>query len=99
MPEVMFFNSYKLKKGVSVPDFLAAVEKLNKEYISGQKGYVSFQLLVDGDRWADATVFETMEDAEHFAKCGEPNEYAEAFYSFLNLSTCRSNLFSTERSY
>ncbi|MDL2295459.1 hypothetical protein LJC18_01420 [Lachnospiraceae bacterium OttesenSCG-928-E19] len=99
MSKVVFFNSYKLKKGVSIPEFLIAVERLNKEYISKQKGYVSFELLVDGDRWADSTVFETMEDAKNFAKCGEPNQIAESFYSFLNLSTCRSNLFATERSY
>lgn len=99
MSKIVFFNSYKLKKGVSIPDFLIAVEKLNKDYISKQEGYVSFQLLRDGDRWADSTVFENMEAAKNFAKCTEPNELAEEFYSFLNLSTCRSNLFSTEQSY
>ena len=97
MSNVIFFNSYKLKKGASVPDFLVAVEKLHSEYISKQKGFVSFKLLVDGETWADATTFETMEDAKLFAGACEPNEVAEKFYSYLNLSSCRSNLFSTQR--
>ena len=99
MSNVNFFNSYKLKKSVSIPDFLLAVENLNKEYISQQKGYVSFELLVDGDTWADSTIFETMEDAKNFAEACEPNEWAEKFYSFLNLNSCRSHFFSIEKSY
>lgn len=98
MSEVVFFNSYKLKKGASVPDFLDAVEALNNHYISKQKGYVSFKLLADGETWADSTTFETMEDAENFAKCGV-NEFAEKFYSFINLNSCKSNFFSLEKSY
>jgi hypothetical protein len=31
MSNAVFFNTYKLKDGVSVPDFLLAVEKLIKE--------------------------------------------------------------------
>ncbi|MFV0400003.1 MAG: hypothetical protein ACK5LX_05210 [Oscillospiraceae bacterium] len=99
MSNVVFFNSYKLKKGSSIPDFLDAVEKLNNEYISKQKGYISFQILVDGETWADSTTFETMEDAKRFAEPGEPNEYAEKFYSFLNFSTCKSNFYTVEKTY
>lgn len=54
MSKAVFFNSYKLKKGASVSDFLVAVENLTNEYISKQKGYISFQLLVDGEIWADS---------------------------------------------
>ena len=96
MSKVVFFNSYKLKKGVSISEFLVAVEKLNSNYISKQKGFVSFKLLVDGETWADSTTFETMEDAKNFAEANEPNEFAEAFYSFLNFNSCKSNLFSVE---
>jgi len=99
MPNIIFFNSYKLKKGVSVPDFLLAVENLNNEYISKQKGYISFELLIDGETWADSTTFETMDDAKNFAEAGEPSEWAEKFYSFINLNSCRSNFFSVEKSY
>lgn len=99
MPNVVFFNSYKLKKGASVPDFLLAVEKLNDEYISKQKGYISFKLLVDDETWADSTTFETMDDAKSFAGACEPNEFAEKFYSFLNLNSCKSNFFCVEKDY
>lgn len=99
MLNVVFFNSYKLKKGVSISGFLLAVETLNNEYISKQKGYVSFQLFDDGETWADATRFETMEDAKKFAEACEPNEFAEKFYSFLNLNSCKSNFFTVQKSY
>ena len=94
MSKVKFFNSYKLKKGVSVPEFLAATEKLKTGHISKQKGYISFELLADGATYADCTTFETMEDAQKFAQCSEPNELAENFYSFINLNSCKSNFFS-----
>lgn len=99
MPNVVFFNSYKLKKGVSIPDFLLAAEKLNHAYIAKQKGYISFELLRDGDKWADSTTFETMEDAKNFAESDSPNEWAEQFYAFLNLTSCVSRLFTVEQSY
>ncbi len=99
MSNVIFFNTYKLKKGTSIPDFVLAVEELKSGYISKQKGYISFELLVDGETWADATTFETMEDAKNFAEAGGPNELAERFYSFLNFSTCRSHFFSAYKSF
>jgi len=97
MPNAIFFNTYKLKKGASVPDFLIAVENLKINYLSKQKGFISFKLLVDGETWADATTFETMEDAKNFAEACEPNEFAEKFYSFLNFNSCKSNFFSVEK--
>ncbi len=98
MSKVVFFNTYKLKKGVSIPDFLDAVDKLVEGYISTQKGYISFELMVDGATWADATTFQTKEDAKSFAQANSPNELAERFYSFLNFSTCKSHFFSLEKS-
>ena len=97
MPNAIFFNTYKLKKGASVPDFLIAVENLKINYLSKQKGFISFKLLVDGETWADSTTFETMEDAKNFAEACEPNEFAEKFYSFLNFNSCKSNFFSVEK--
>jgi len=99
MPNVIFFNSYKLKKGESVPDFLLAAEKLNKEYISKQKGYISFKIAADGDTWADFTTFETMDDAKNFAQASDPSGLAEQFYSFLNINSCITRFFAVEASY
>ena len=94
MANVTFFNTYKLKKGASVPDFLAAAEALREGYICKRKGFLSFELMVDGETWADATRFETMEDAKGFAEAEEPNPLAETFYSYLNLVSCKSHFFT-----
>lgn len=99
MSNIIFYNSYKLKKGVSIPDFLLAVENLNNEYISKQKGYVSFEILEDNETWADITTFETMEDAKRFAESNTPNEFAEKFYSFINCNSCRTHFYSIRKKY
>jgi len=49
MSNAVFFFSFKLKKDTSVSDFLLAAEKLNNEFISKQKGYISWKQLVDGE--------------------------------------------------
>jgi len=99
MSNVVFFNSYKLKKGASIPDFMEAADKLNKEYISKQKGFISSKIAVDGDTWADFTIFETMEDAKAFAEGSDPNGLAEKFYSFLNFNSCVTRFYTVEGSY
>ena len=99
MPNAVYYVSYKLKKGASVPDFLAATEKLNNEYMSKQKGYISWKQLVDGETWADMLTLETMEDAMRVSNPTEPNELAEKFYAFINLNSCKAHLFTVERSY
>ena len=99
MSNVVFFNSYKLKKGVSVPDFLEAAGRLNDEYISKQKGFISSKIAVDGETWADFTIFETMEDAKKFAEASEPSGLADKFYSFINFSSCVTRFFAVEASY
>ena len=99
MSNAIFINYYKLKQGASVPDFLASVEKLVNEYASKQKGFISFNLLVDNDLWADIGVFESMEDAKNFANPSSTNNLAQKFYSFLDLKNCVSHLFSVERNY
>jgi len=94
MAKTVFFNSYKLKKNASVPDFLQAVEKL-VEHTSKEKGFVSFNLYVDGETWCDMSTWETMDDAKGFANRGGPKELAEKFYSFLNFNSCRTHFFET----
>ena len=99
MSNVVFFNAYKLKEGVSVPDFLLATEELCKGYISQQKGFISSKVAVDGERWADFTVFETMEDAKKFAESSDPGGLAEKFYSFIDFNSCMTHFFEVEASY
>ncbi|MDR2532880.1 MAG: hypothetical protein LBC82_08595 [Oscillospiraceae bacterium] len=100
MSNAVFYCSFNLKKRASVSDFLQAAEKLNNEYISKQKGYISWQQLSDGDMWADFLTFETMEDVKNFeAESGNAGELAEKFYSFINHNSCKVNYFTIEKSY
>ncbi|MCL2109177.1 MAG: hypothetical protein FWH20_07525 [Oscillospiraceae bacterium] len=100
MKNAIFYVSYNLKKGASVPDFLQASKRLNDEYISKQKGYISWKQLVDGDLWVDLCTFETMEDAKNFEEnSANPGELARKFYSFINFNTCKEHYFSIESNY
>jgi len=100
MSNAIYYVSFKLKKGVSVPDFLLAAEKLKDEYISKQKGYISWKQMVDGETWADMITFETMDDLKAFEEASQnPNEFAMKFYSFLNVNSCKTHKFSVEREY
>jgi hypothetical protein len=80
---------------------LLAAEQLIKEHISKQKGYVSFQLLAEGDTWADSVTFETMDDLNAFMESSQNNrnELAEKFYSFLDFDACKSSIYTVEMSY
>ena len=99
MSNAVYFVSYNLKKGASVTDFLLATEKLNNEYMSKQKGYISWKQLLEDDMWVDLLTFETMADAKKVSSPSGKNALAEKFYSFINLNSCKVHLFSVERSY
>ena len=100
MSKAVFYCSFKLKKGASVPDFLLAAEKLNNEYISKQEGYISWKQLVDGDTWADFITFETLEAVKKFeADSGNAGELSKTFYSFINCNSCKVNYYTIEKNY
>ena len=95
---VMYMNTYKLKKGASVPDFKQAVAQLAKEILAQHKGALSFKLLAEGDGWADCITWQTMEDYDAFLKAAQssPTPAALAFYAFLNMNTCKSHVYTVE---
>ena len=100
MPNAVFYCSFNLQKGANVQDFLQAAEKLNNEFISKQKGYISWKQLTDGDTWLDIVTFETMEDVKLFeANSVNAGELAGNFFSFVELDSCKVNYFTIERSY
>jgi len=99
MSNVVMFITFSLVEGASVPDFLLAAEKLNNEYMSKQKGYISWKQLVDGETWADLITWETMDDAQKVLEEDSPNAAAENFYSFLDMPSCKVQLFSVAKSY
>ncbi len=101
MPNAVEFVTFFLKKDVSVQDFLLVSDKFNREYLSGQKGYISRRLLADGEMWADYVLWETMEDARAAMRAWRENEAARAYVSLLkpNGKGCRLLHLPVERSY
>ena len=101
MPKSVFYCEYKLKKGTPTEDFLSASKQLNDEYISKQKGYISWEQWNDGGIWVDILSFETMEDVKAFEEnsAANPNELAMNFYSHINMPSCKVRYYTVERKY
>ena len=105
MSNAIYFNSYKLKKGASVPDFLLAINNLFDTNIANANGHISSVLFFDGERWADYSMWETMNDLNNFiaasraASASSTNELAQKFYSFCNFNSGSSHRFSVEKCY
>ena len=86
---------YKLKKSANVEEFLAAAKALNDGYIAKQNGYVKWEQFRDGDTWADAITFNTMDDLKAFEAASEnPEALALNFYAFINMPSCKVNRFT-----
>jgi len=99
MPNAVLFISFNLQKGASVPDFLLTSEKLNNEYVSKQKGYISWEQLVDGEKWVDLLTWETMDDAKKMLNPDSKSALLEKFYSFIDMENCKFQLFTVAKSY
>ncbi len=85
-------------------DTFEAIMQEATEAMKVMEGAMFFRLMkrthyIDGETWADITKFETKEDAEAFARCGTPNAFAQKFYSFINLNSCRSHLYTIEKTF
>ena len=100
MSNAIWFISYKLVEGASVPDFLLASEECSNEVLSKKKGFISWKQLLNGDTWVDLVTWETMDDAINAEKNeGEPNPVAQKFYSFIDFSSLKMQAYSVEGSY
>ena len=100
MPNAVWFISYKLVEGASVSDFLLASEKCNNEVLSKKKGFISWKVLAHGDTWVDLVTWKTIEDAVNAEKSdGQPELAALKFYSFIDFSSLKQEVFSVEKSY
>jgi len=101
MSKAIWFISYKLKKGLSESDFLAASKKTHDEVLSKKKGFISWQVLRDGDTWIDHVTWETMEDAINAEKGdgADTSPAAMEFYSFINFNSCKSKVYTVEKIY
>lgn len=99
MPHAVMFISFRLVKGASEADFLLASEKLHREFMSKQKGYISWKQLADGDTWADLLTWETVEDAKNAGEASCANALAHEFFSFLEQESIQTHLFSVKKDY
>ena len=100
MSHAIWFISYKLKNGTSVPDFLFASEKCHNEVLSKKKGFIDWKVLKDGDTWVDLVAWETMEDAKNAeSNDREPDPIAQEFYSFINFNSLKMQAYTIEKSY
>ena len=99
MTEVVMMITFKLKKGASVEEFLIASENLNNEYMSKQKGYISWKQLNENETWIDFITFEKLEDAKAVENNPNPNDLALKFYSFINCNSCKVQYLTVEKSY
>jgi len=96
----VWFISYKLKKDASESDFLLASEVCHNEVLSKKKGFISWQVLRNGDTWVDLCTWETMEDAVNAeTDDGAPNPIAQKFYSFINFNSLSHKVYSVEKKY
>ena len=97
MPNAVEFVSFNLRKGKSVSDFLLVSDKFNREFLSRQKGYLSRKLLVDGKKWADCVLWETVEDVQNAYKVASEDTVACEYVSFMIGISGR--IYSTEKEY
>jgi len=98
MPGIIIMHSFKLKEGASVQDFMLAATDVQNNV---NKGY-SYQLLRDGENWADMCVFETEEDFQNFVKNVDEvvnNPYIKKFQSYLDGKGISRRRFTVEKSY
>ena len=99
MSNAVWFISFKLKKGVSEEAFLVASQRCHDEVLSKQKGFISWEVLRDGDTWVDFVKWETIEDAKNAETAGAGSPAAKVFYSFINMSSCKPQLHSSEKTH
>ena len=100
MSKAVWFISYKLVEGASVPDFLAASQECHNEVLSKKKGFISWRVLSQGDTWVDLVTWETMDDAiAAESDSTAPGPVALKFYSFIDQESLSSQVYAVERSY
>jgi hypothetical protein len=100
MSKVVELITCKLKEGASATDFLLCSDKLNKEFMSAQKGYITRQMLLGEDGlWYDYILWETMEDAKNCNKTIHDCPIAHELMGFMDMESCKFHHLSVERSY
>ena len=99
MSNTVWFISYKLVEGVSTQDFLLASKKVHNEILSKQKGFISWKVLREGDTWVDLVIWETADDAKNAETAGETNPIAHEYYAYMDMDSCKNQIYSVEENY
>ena len=99
MSETVWVISYKLVKGASVEEYLAASEQVNNEILSKQNGYVSWKVLNSGDTWIDLVTWETAADAKNAETAGGETPVTQQYYSLIDMESCKMDYYTVEKSF
>ena len=99
MANAVEFTAFRLKKGIEVAEFLRVSDEFNEEFLSKQQGYISRQLLVEGEKWVDYVLWETEKDIHQAFRLAEDDVVASKYLSCINLNSCKSNFFTIEKEY
>ena len=100
IPNAIILTTYKLKEGVSVPDFLLAADKFHNIFVSKQKGLISCKLLANEEMWSDYSVWETMEDFMATEPVtADDHAVMNDYFSFIDGDSAADLHFVVERSY
>jgi hypothetical protein len=99
MSNVVEFVSFKLKKGVSEQQFLAASDEINAGFLSLQKGYINRKLVKKESTWADIVLWESMDDAMNAAKAAEQFTAARPYFECIEGNTCEMQHLTVVKSY
>ena len=91
---VHIYHSYKLKEGKSEEEFLRAAEKFSNEPGLKSKGFISWELLNDGEQWADILIYESMDDFMNATESIHANPLAHELTSFLDQATLTEHRFT-----
>jgi hypothetical protein len=84
MANIIGMVSFTLKEGVSESDFLLVHEKYNREFVSKQNGYITHKLLVNGDKWTDLVIWESMDDTQNTFEAVGKNAVAIEVMSLID---------------
>ena len=99
MANAVMLISFKLMDGVSEESFTQAVEKVHREFMSKQKGYISWRQLLDCSSWIDVITWETMDDAKSAMSASENDAASGEFFAMLDMESVNVNICEVKNDY
>ena len=97
MSKAVMLCSFNLIDGKALEDFWLISEKVGLEFMSKQKGFISWQQLVEAENLVDIVTWETMNDAQNAIKVSEQSEIAFEYFSFIDMNTLKVQFLSVAK--